>query len=203
MAIHWSSRRSARGANWWIGILFAIGSVCFVLGPSPGFIDLVGAPADGTVFFVGSIFFTTAAFLQCRHSEGGDRIATAIQLVGTVFFNIDTFRGMQDSYDKADVNRLIFAPDAIGSTCFLISGVLAYLAVRGLRSADRREWRIAVVNLVGCVFFGISAVASYVVPETGDALDLAAANWSTALGAVCFLVGALMLLPGSRKGGEG
>ena len=54
---------------------------------------------------------------------------------------------------------------------------------------------MATVNLLGCVLFGISAVASYVVPSSGSILDLAAANWTTALGALCFFVGALMLLP--------
>jgi hypothetical protein len=195
MALHWASGRSSNSANWWIGTLFAIGSLCFLVGPFPGFIDLIGSAADGTVFFVGSIFFTSAAFLQFRHSENKDRIATAIQLVGTVFFNINTFRAVQDSYDSSDVNRLIWTPDAIGSACFLISGFLAYMAVRRLRSEDRTEWRIAVINLVGCVLFGVSAIASYVVPATGDAIDLAAANWSTSLGALCFLIGALMLLP--------
>jgi hypothetical protein len=54
---------------------------------------------------------------------------------------------------------------------------------------------MAAVNLAGCVFFGISALASYVVPSTGSVLDLAAVNWCTGLGALCFLVGALMLFP--------
>ena len=196
MALHAKSARASRGANWWIGVLFAIGSFCFLVGPAPGFADLVGSAADSTVFFVGSIFFTSAALLQFLHSVGRDRVATLIQLVGTVFFNVNTFRAMQDGYDAADVNRLIWTPDAIGSACFLISGVLAYLAVRGQAGVERR---IAVINLVGCVLFGISAIASYVVPATGDVLDLAAANWSTSLGALCFLIGALMLLPGSRR----
>jgi hypothetical protein len=43
------------------------------------------------------------------------------------------------------------------------------------------------VNLLGCVLFGISAVAGYVVPSKGSMVDLAAANWNTALGAACFL----------------
>jgi hypothetical protein len=67
------------------------------------------------------------------------------------------------------------------------------LAVR--RARRSRDWWIALVNLVGCVAFGISAVASYVVPSTGDALDLAGANVFTSLGALCFLIGALLLLP--------
>lgn len=55
--------------------------------------------------------------------------------------------------------------------------------------------RIAVVNLIGSVAFGISAVASFVVPATGDVLDLAAANFMTAIGAAGFLAGAILLMP--------
>jgi hypothetical protein len=47
------------------------------------------------------------------------------------------------------------------------------------------------VNLLGCVFFGISAVAGDIVPATGSMLDQAAANWNTSLGAACFLACAL------------
>jgi hypothetical protein len=64
-------------------------------------------------------------------------------------------------------------------------------------------WWIAVVNLAGCVAFGISAVAGYVVPSTGDALDLAAANSWTSLGALCFLIGSVLLLPPSAGEGTG
>jgi hypothetical protein len=206
-------------ASWWIGVLFAIGSVCFLLGPLPGFVKLVGSAADGTVFFVGSVFFTSAALLQYLEAAnadlevGGDRRrmrlftfepgridwwATLIQLVGTVFFNINTFRAMQQSFDTSQVDRLVWAPEAIGSICFLISGLLAYLEVRdgGLFSARRTlEWRISTVNLAGCILFGISAIAGYVVPKTGDVLDLAAANVTTSLGALCFLIGSVLLLP--------
>jgi peptidoglycan/LPS O-acetylase OafA/YrhL len=52
---------------------------------------------------------------------------------------------------------------------------------------------MAAVNLAGCVLFGISAIASYVVPSTGSVLALAPANWGTALRALCFLIGALLL----------
>ena len=47
------------------------------------------------------------------------------------------------------------------------------------------------VNLLGCIFFGVSAVAGYVVPSSGSIVDLAAANWNTSLGAACFLACAL------------
>src|SRR5262245_6971184 len=190
---------SVRRATWWIGILFAIGSTCFLVGPFPGFVELVGSEVDGIVFFVGSIFFTSAALLQTVHSSGGlDRWACLVQLVGTVFFNISTFQALQTGLDANEYDRLVWRPDARGSICFLVSGVMSYVVVRHLshRAAD---WRIAVINLAGCVAFGISAVAGYVVPSTGSALDLAAANAWTSFGALCFLVGALMLLPARQK----
>src|SRR6478736_6298740 len=164
-----------------IGVLFAIGSACFLVGPLPGFVELVGSEVDAAVFFAGSLFFTSAALLQTLHSGGGlDRWACLVQLVGTLFFNVSTFHALQTGLDATEYDRLVWRPDWRGSICFLVSGVLAYLAVR---------------HLSGCVAFGISAVAGYVVPSTGSALDLAAANAWTSFGALCFLVGALMLLP--------
>ena len=44
------------------------------------------------------------------------------------------------------------------------------------------------------MFFGISAVAGYLVPSSGQILDLAWANWNTALGAACFLACAVATL---------
>ena len=49
---------------WWIGVLFAFGSACFALGALPAYADGVGTNADNLTYFIGSIFFTTAAFLQ-------------------------------------------------------------------------------------------------------------------------------------------
>jgi hypothetical protein len=84
----------------------------------------------------------------------------------------------------------VWRPDALGSLCFLVSGAVAYRASprRGwLPVRGAQGWWEPPVNLLGCVFFGISAIAGYVVPSTGSVLDLAAANWNTALGATCFL----------------
>ncbi len=196
MAIHWATRGLGSGLNRWIGSLFAIGAACFLIGPFPGYIDLVGAEADGVTFFVGSLFFTAAALLQALQSQRADRLPSLIQFAGTIFFNVDTFRAMQATFSNSQIDRLIWAPEAAGSACFLISGAIAYQSVRAAGHAARRDadWRIAAVNLLGCVFFGISTIASYVVPKTGDMLDLAAANWTTGLGALCFLIGSLILI---------
>jgi YrhK-like protein len=211
----WAPRR----ASWWIGSLFAIGSACFVVGPFPGYLSLVGSAADGITFFVGSIFFTAAAALQYVEAANADRSpdgaghrrlrlitfeprridwwATAVQLVGTLLFNVSTFDALSSALDTAREDRLVWAPDAFGSAAFLISGFLAYAEVCGSAACRPRrtlEWWIAAVNLAGCVLFGVSAVASYIVPSTGSILDLAGSNFTTALGALCFLAGSLLLL---------
>jgi YrhK-like protein len=191
----------------WIAGGFAVGSACFFIGPFPGFVQLVGPGADGVVFFAGSIFFTLAAGLELREATlrrggrwGADPSwwSAAIQFVGTLLFNISTFTAMQDGLSTTQQNRLVWAPDVFGSAAFLISGALAYRVATGphlLPARRDRDWTMAAVNLAGCVFFGISAIASYVVPSSGSVLDLAAANWTTALGAACFFAGALLLLP--------
>jgi hypothetical protein len=183
----------------WMAALFALGSVCFVVGPFPGYAQLVGAQADAITFLIGSIFFTGGGALQAaiafpERREGREGRAAwraaAIQLAGTLFFNITTYQAVHTSLSDADYNRVVWRPDAFGSTCFLISGAIAY------RASARDGWRPArgsagwwepALNLLGCIFFGIAAIAGYVVPATGSPLDLAAANINTVLGALCFL----------------
>jgi hypothetical protein len=201
-SLHVAPRALAR-ANWdrWIAIGFAIGSACFFVGPFPGFVQLVGEGADGIVFFAGSLFFTFAAGLELREAtlrlgrwaSNPSWWSAASQFAGTLLFNLNTFNAMKDGLSTQQENRLVFAPDLFGSACFLVSGVLAY------RVATGPESTMAAVNLAGCVLFGISALASYVVPSSGSVLDLAAVNWCTALGALCFFIGALMLLQSQTK----
>lgn len=55
-------------------------------------------------------------------------------------------------------------------------------------------WLAAAINLVGCVAFGVSAVAAFV-RVTGITADERLANLGTFLAALCFLVAALVALP--------
>ena len=190
----------------WMALLFAIGSACFLVGPFPGYVDLVGPEADAVTFFVGSIFFTAGGALQTRlaaperASGPAGRAAwwtATIQSAGTLFFNVTTFRALDTTVSNPDYNALVWRPDAFGSICFLVSGAIAYRAAppRGWRLArGHRGWWEPGANLLGCVFFGVSAVAGYVVPSSGSMIDLAAANWNTAAGAACFLACALATL---------
>jgi peptidoglycan/LPS O-acetylase OafA/YrhL len=53
----------------------------------------------------------------------------------------------------------------------------------------------SLANLLGSVAFGVSAVAGYISPATGQLRNADRANLGTLVGAVCFLIGALLLLP--------
>ena len=55
-----------------------------------------------------------------------------------------------------------------------------------------RTWHGTWLNLLGSVFFGISAVGAYVIPDSGDLVSLFWANVGTFLGALCFLTAALL-----------
>ena len=45
-------------------------------------------------------------------------------------FNVSTFHAMQTGLDTNEYSRLVWTPDALGSICFLVSGVIAY-AIHG------------------------------------------------------------------------
>jgi hypothetical protein len=194
---HWWAPRHR---SWWTAVLFAAGSVCFLIAPLPAFLEQVGAHTVGVVFFAGSLLFTAAAGLQWLGTGPVrvDRWSSGIQLAGTVFFNVTTFRALTTAVDQPSYDQVVWRPDAFGSVCFLVSGYLAYVAVAGgplSRAPRTRDGAVASVNLFGCVAFGLSALAGYVLPGTGGELDASTANAATSLGALGFLVGAVLLLP--------
>jgi hypothetical protein len=190
----------------WMALFFALGATCFLIGPFPGYAQLVGASADADTFFIGSILFTAGGAFQTwiafpeRHSGATGKAAwwaATIQSAGTLFFNVTTYQALQTSMTNSNYDRLVWRPDAFGSICFLISGAIAYHASarRGwLPARGRPGWWQPATNLLGCIFFGISAIAGYLVPSTGSVINLAAANWNTAVGAACFLTCALATL---------
>jgi hypothetical protein len=186
-----------------MGALFAIGSLCFAVGAMPLYARWVGVTADGLTFFIGSIFFTTAAFLQLREARASgtktDRWASAIQFVGTLFFNATTFHALNTSWSAAEANKMVWRPDAVGSICFLISSAMVYEVFAKPGRFDswyphRRDWQIAVLNFGGSVAFAISAIASYVVPSTGELRSVEYTNLGTFVGAIGFFLGAMLLL---------
>lgn len=176
-----------------------IGAACFVLGSVPAYVDQVGTTADAWTFVVGAVFFTSASFCQLLQAQSPslppltwwawrphDRnwVAAATQFPGTLCFNVSTIAALATYSSTQDENHHVWRPDVVGSTLFLVSSTFALLAMPGL---------IAWVNMAGSVLFGISAVGAYVLPSGSD-VDTAAAVGGTLLGAVCFFVGATLML---------
>lgn len=200
-----------------------IGSACFALGTVPWYVNAVGATVDASTYFVGSLFFTSASLLQllqaqtprmaasAPHSGKPERLslwgpqpddrnwlAAATQFPGTLSFNVSTAFAINTSLTLTQTNRLIWAPDFVGSILFLVSSAFAVRAVSprfftwNLRDLD---WRIAWLNMVGSMFFMLSAIGSVLLPDTGSALNSQWAAAGTFAGALCFFVGASLLLP--------
>lgn len=207
--------------GWWIGVLFAFGATFFALGAAPGYVKAVGNATDGLTYFIGSIFFTTAALLQFLESAfapvsdetaqaGHSRrvrpfrpldlawLASLIQLAGTIYFNFSTYSAMTTNLSAASADHLVWKPDIFGSICFLIASSLAWYEFNRSFFSWRPgnlSWWIVFLNLLGSVGFGISAVAAYVVPTTGSDVNKMLVNLGTFVGALCFQVAAVMLLP--------
>ncbi len=55
-------------------------------------------------------------------------------------------------------------------------------------------WKIGVINMAGSVAFGVSAVAAFVIPSSGDVWNADLSTLGTLVGALCFLTGAVLML---------
>ena len=175
--------------------LFAVGSVLFATATVPGFSTHAGVPVSNVLCFVGSWFFTSAAWVQLVRSRPEGSIewySAATQFAGTLLFNVSTGASVW-AHEVLAERRLVWAPDATGSFAFLVSGVLAIAAV-GAWAPRSIDWRAAWVNMVGCVAFGLSAGGAFV-RMTGTDIDQMLAASGTFVGALCFLAAALMVLP--------
>ncbi len=189
---------------------FAIGSVLFALGAWPGYANAVGANLDNLTYFVGSLFFTTAALIQLLLSgrplprrgsargEIADWYAAAIQFVGTLLFNVSTAAALLQGAGVEEAARLVWRPDMYGSIAFLLASGLAVIATTErdtLWDPNARSWWSTWLGMAGSLAFGVSAVAAAIDPASGALRNAALANAGTFAGALCFLAAALLALP--------
>jgi len=231
----WESRRERKRAHspaeptwwapgalgWWMAVLFAIGSSCFAGAALPAVASAVGTGTDNLIYFVGSIFFTTAGLLQYGQVVGIDEpgltgfrvraqrlwtfqphridwLAAVIQSLGTLFFNVSTGHALTSVYsDPSTVNHAVWRPDVFGSICFLVSSYLSYAEVchgaARWRPGDL-SWWITVGNGAGSIAFGVSAVASKVL-SSGQLRNATWTTLGTFVGGMCFLGASILLLP--------
>ncbi|MFA0833278.1 MAG: hypothetical protein ACC609_04655 [Methanobacterium formicicum] len=205
--------------GWWIGVLFAIGSICFALGSVHSYASYVGIFTDNLTYFIGSIFFTTAGFLQFLETAsapqeiGGiksklhfmffqpsriDWWSAAIQSLGTIFFNISTFAAIISTLSASQAELFVWSPDLYGSICFLVSSYLIYIEIGHKFFSlhpQSLSWWIVFLNLVGSVAFGVSAVGAFIPFPTDQPFNPFLMNMGTFIGAVCFFAAAVLLLP--------
>jgi hypothetical protein len=213
-----------------VSVLFVAGSAGFAAASAAGLVPwLFGVFANSPfvvnlVFFVGSIFFTLAAYLQFLAAVNADRIsavahrrsppgrfkwfdwrpngigwmAALTQFIGTLLFNLNTFDALCPDLDWLQEDLLIWAPDAIGSICFLAASALALIEYghgRWVWQPHDVSWWIVNINMSGSIAFGISAIYAIVLPGTAELFDAWLVNVWTFLGAICFLIGGRLLLP--------
>ena len=218
--------------NWWIGAIFSIGSLLFALASLFGLASMamnemsVWRETVGVTFFVGSLFFTTAAYLQLfqtanvrefpLHKPGSSRrkilfgwrprdigwVSCALQFIGTLCFNLNTLDGIfpTEGWIRQDV--LIWFPDFIGSVFFLASGQLAFAETCHKRwgwQPNNISWWVVFSNLLGCVAFMIAALLSVSLPfPVAPWLSVASVAF-TLIGSIGFLIGSLLMLPESTS----
>lgn len=204
-----------------MAVLFVVGSACFVAGAVASQWAATPRPWIGVTFFVGSLFFTSAAYLQYAEAVNAERgldprrrgsrwrpaswepkridwLATLVQLIGTLLFNLSTFAALNHNLTTHQTNARVWAPDAFGSIAFLISSELAFAEVchRWFSWRNRTlAWKVVALNLLGSIAFGASAIASLLEPASGQPLSARIANAGTSVGGLCFLIGALLLMP--------
>ncbi|MEH6832968.1 MULTISPECIES: hypothetical protein [Falsihalocynthiibacter] len=212
--------------NVWIGSGFSIGSFLFIAGsiltlwPVAAHTFSMSGFDVNAVFFLGSIFFTIAGYLQLfqaansgalPHENAEPRrfvligwqpsqigwLSSFLQFLGTLLFNACTFMALLSIESWLQQDLAIWVPDLLGSILFLTSGYLAFIETCH-RYWSWRPWDIswwgALVNFAGCVAFMISAVMAFV-PSGGasSAVITASVAW-TLIGAVGFFVGAVLVL---------
>lgn len=186
---------------------FAVGSALFFVGVLPAYSSWAGPVWTNATFFAGSIFFTMAGLIQLllsgrrapdtrmNRADRTDWWAAAIQFAGTLLFNASTGAALVAAIIEPDRAGAGWRPDAWGSIAFLVSSALAVVATKDrgeLWDRDARTWHGTGLNMLGSIAFGVSAVAAFVRPATGDLVSAAMANFGTAIGAACFFVAALL-----------
>jgi hypothetical protein len=210
--------------TWWIGVLFIIGSACFMAG-SIMYLHFEASFSTFSInltFFIGSLFFTSAAYGQYLEAinadisneadlEKKDRewiwfawraknlgfLSSVSQLIGTLLFNIDTFDGLLSHLTTLQEDILIWVPNMIGSFLFLTASFFAWLEVyqdKNVKAFISVTWWIIWINILGSVFFQLSALKSYINLESGEAVNGILSSNYTLYGAACFLIGAYLLI---------
>ena len=217
--------------NWRIGLLFVMGSALFILGSALTlWPSLVGNEVlvPTRLFFIGSLPFTLAAYLQFYQAVNstdypsneslpvqprllGLRAAEIgwwscmLQLLGTLLFNVSTYNAMDSRLAWMSQDVWVWTPNMMGSILFLASGYMAFAETchayyRWL--PGNLSWWVVALNLAGCIGFFVSAILAVMVSDADPALRSEFSVWFTLQGAIGFLLGSLLLMPEAATEGD-
>ncbi len=207
--------RRLRRVNWVAATAFLVGGSLFALGAA---LAESGVAARTTcwIYLFGGVFFSTGGYATLLQVVNGPRavdadgilaagrwrwwareprrlewLSAAALFLGTLVFGVLLVDSFIEGLSGSAENRLVWSPDMIGCTLFVISGQMAIAEVCHRRWCWRSRdlgWWIVMVNQLGSVLFLASAVASFARPVGGEVLSEAVANWGTLTGALCFAV---------------
>ncbi len=202
-----------------IALRFIIGASLFFIAAVLGLLDVGSAFLQNTIYFIGSIFFTLAGYLQYVQSINNsedihlrselrrwrwlawqpgrvDFWVVFSQLLGTLAFNFNTFDAFLSHTPTGELLG-VGIPDMFGSILFMISGTLGVIEFNHRLilwpSRSLQSW-ITLINFWGCVLFMVSAVITpitFVDPSVWS--DLSSVG-TTAAGALAFLTSSVMML---------
>lgn len=206
-------------------LLFMVGAVLSLL--PAGWPGAPSTLAINLTFFAGSVPFTTAGYLQHFqaanapeftpagaephrhpvsligwHPRSPGWISTFAQFIGTIGFNFNTFDAIHAPAGWFSQDLVIWIPGMVGSVLFLISSYLAFIETCHAYWAWRPkelDWWIVFANLLGCIFFMTASTLAYVPMEAEPDWIADAANVNLALGALGFLVGAVLTMVESSQ----
>jgi len=208
--------------TWWVGTLFMIGSLLFVTGSLMilAWNQRFSADTINLTYFVGSIFFTTAAYGQllqainaniatqvgwsakkknwrwwARGIQSAGFMAAGSQFIGTILFNINTFDAWRGAQSAIGEHLLIWAPNMMGSVLFMVSSFFAWVEIYHddyIRPFRSLTWWAVWSNILGSVFFQVSALYAWINPVTGEMADDHLSVLFTLWGALCFFIGAFI-----------
>jgi hypothetical protein len=185
---------------------FGVGSALFATGALMSVVQL-NLVLNSVVYAVGAVCFTAAAAVQqvaasdhrtSSRLRDPDWMSAAIQFAGTLFFNVMTIRALVQSLEpSAGDYSQVWTPDVVGSLLFLVSSWIAWHPIARHHRHHLLHGRSALIcwsNMLGSIFFGISAVGAQMLPD-GTFVNEGWNNWGTFLGALGFLIAALALRP--------
>ena len=202
-----------------IALRFIIGASLFFIAATLSLLNVGSTFTQNLIYFVGSIFFTLAGYLQYFQSINNsedihlrspskpwrwwawqpsriDFWVVSSQLLGTLFFNFNTFDAFLSHTLESDLIS-IGMPDILGSILFLISGTFGVIEFNHhiiFWPKRSRQSSITIINFWGCILFMGSAILAPVVFLSPSEWSTLASVGMTAAGALAFLISSTLML---------